>query len=246
MQPLHLLQPIKIDNQTQGGPKRRDWRLTKLILAATLCDQIALTTNLQVIYIQTRFGLHAQDLSRLLGLVGLIKWIYLVLIFPSIANAVRHRYRTAATLAIGSNISGLKSAAAKADRLLAMISMSIDVLAWAVIIIGGRALNYPTYLLGLILYALAGANVSSITSLASILLPQQVSTDSLVATLSSLANIMSTIGPILNAKLYRLGLKRDFPEIVFAMAAAISVAVAGMIAATSSSVRATNSTSRNG
>ncbi|GAC94764.1 hypothetical protein PHSY_002337 [Pseudozyma hubeiensis SY62] len=235
-QPLQLLQPIKNDNQTQGGPKRRDWRLTKLILAATLCDQIALTTNLQVIYIQTRFSLHAQDLSRLLGLVGLIKWVYLVLIFPRIANAIRLRYRTGAIMGIGNNNSpGLKSAAAAADRLIAVISMSIDVLAWAVIIVAGRALNYPTYLLGLTLYALAGANVSSITSLASILLPHQVSTENLVATLSSLANIMSTIGPILNANLYRFGLKRGFPEIVFAMAAAISVAVAGMVAATSPS-----------
>ncbi|TKY89347.1 hypothetical protein EX895_001878 [Sporisorium graminicola] len=150
MQPLRLLKPIEIYDETQDSapphaPSRptRDWRLPKLIIAATLCDQIAVTTNLQVIYVQTRFGLHAQDLSRLLGLVGLIKWVYLVL----------------------------------------------------------------------------------------------VSTDKLVATLSSLANIMSTIGPILNANLYRFGLKRGFPEIVFAMAAAISVAVAVLVAGTRPSMR---------
>lgn len=210
----------------------RDWRLTKLIIAATLCDQIAVTTNLQVIYVQTRFGLHAQQLSRILGFVGLMKWVYLVLVFPRIAESVRRRYRAAASTSTGSSSVHLQSAAAAADRLLAVLSMLFDVLAWAVVIVGGRVLNYPTYLLGLVLYALAAANVSSITSLASILLPRHISTDSLVATMSSLANIMSTVGPILNANLYRFGLKRGFPEIVFAMAAAISVAVAVLVAQT--------------
>ena len=228
--PLHLLSP------STHGSSRRDWRLTKLIIAGVLCDQIALTTNTQVIYVQSHFELHAQELSLLLGLVGLTKWIYLVFAFPRLAAFVRKLCTSENPT--DETSSGLPTtasalASASADRLLAILSLVMDVLAWAIVILAGRAYNYPAYLVALVLYALSGASVSSITSLASVLLPRESTVDDLVATLSSLSNVMSTVGPVINAAIYRYGLGLGFPELVFGLAAFISVAGAVLVGSVS-------------
>ncbi|TKY88086.1 hypothetical protein EX895_003182 [Sporisorium graminicola] len=210
--PMRLLWPA-----TSLAEPKRDWRLVKLMIAATLCSQITLTTNTVFVYLQSRFGLHARDLSLALGLVGTLKWIFLVAIFPRLARYARSLYTNTAL----------------ADRLLAILSLLLDVLAWIVVIVGGRVHSLPIFLLAMVVYVSAAGNASLITSLASLMLPQDASVDEMMATLTSMANIMSTIGPILNSSVYSLGLDAGFPELVFGLTALVSVGAAALVASTS-------------
>lgn len=212
LKPLRLLWPTNATTQ----PKR-DWRLVKLLIAATLCSQISLSTNTALIYLQFRFKLHARDLSLALGLVGCVNWVFLVLIFPRLARLARSTYGDSAL----------------ADRLLAILSLLLDVLSWVVVIVGGKFYSLSAISVAAFIYVFAAGNASLITSLASLMLPRGVSVDEMMAALTSMANVMSTIGPILNTNVYQLGLNAGFSELVFALTAFVSLVAATLVASTS-------------
>ncbi|PWN48113.1 hypothetical protein IE53DRAFT_212270 [Violaceomyces palustris] len=152
--------------------------------------------------------------------LGLTKAAYLFLLLPHLVVWLRKRF-TARGARAAERVS--QEAPRKVDRLVAILSLLIDLVAWVIIVVAGRLEHLPLYALGLFVYPLSAANLPSITSLATGMLPRHYEQTQLVGTLTCLANMVGTIGPVLNNQLYKWALEIEVPEAVFLVAAMISL-----------------------
>lgn len=193
--------------------------LTKMLVASMMTSEIHVATNVYAVYVQSRFNFKAKDLSFLSGSVGLMSWFFLMFLFPTIVAWVRKR-RLAAPLSLPDSDS---------DRILALGSLAMDVISWTLALVAGLWRSVAGMALGLVAFSLSSGASSTIVALATAFLPATASNDDLVALLYTCDSVMRTLGPILNANIYRIGLHLHFPELVFVFTALLSLLTMGLI-----------------
>lgn len=201
--------------------EKPDWRLSRVLIANFLYGEIAVAMNMVLYYCQSRFHIHAKESSFLSGCLNICAWIYLSFGFQRIARWVRdHTVQTPQALEQYDSATRLNSI--PAERWLTIGSLAMDIVSWTTFTLAGRAGSIPLFYLGSIVLSLSLGGPPSLTSLGSLLLPEGTENEELLAALFFINNAASTVGPMLNTRVYRFGLQIQFPELLFLSMATLS------------------------
>lgn len=195
-----------------------------MLVASFFYGEMAVATNMVLYYSQARFHIHAKESSFLAGWINICAWIYLSFGFQRIARWVRKRTVPAPSAALEQPDASAASQSKfiPAERWLTIGSLVMDIAAWTTFTLAGRAGSFPFFYVATFVLSLSLGGPPSFTSLSSLLLPEGAQTEELLAALFFVNNVASSVGPMLNARVYRLGLHIQTPELIFMFMAALS------------------------
>lgn len=216
--------PLRLLFRPTNHPNRSlkpDWRLSKVLFASLLYGEITVAGNLVIFYCQSRFHIHAKETSLLSGLLNFCAWIYLSFGFSRIAGWVR-KSAVQASSAVEQSNPAPQLNPIPAERWLTIGSLAMDIVSWTIFTLAGRAGSYALFKVGTITLSLSLAGSSSLTSLGSVLIPEGIETDELLAAFFFIDNAASAVGPMLNTRVYKLGLQIQTPELIFVFMGALS------------------------
>lgn len=227
---LLVVKPIR--HQTTA---KSDWSLSRVIFAYMLTNQIGIATSTFVVYCPSRFGLHAKELSLMMGWLSAFVFVWLAFAFPVIAKWTRERFERLhqtcpnehdGTVTEQEDYAG----SAASERFLSINTLLLDSASWLVLAAAGSVANFPFFLFGLALFCIACPSESTLAALASILCPGGTPAEDLSAALSLLNSVMCTICPMLCSWIYAAGLHVHVPELVFIFTSVISTIACILVA----------------